>query len=65
MPFIIVALVMLHLVALHQHGSYNPKGIDVNSPKDTIPFHPYYTVKDFVGFGVYFIIFAYFIFLRT
>lgn len=62
LPFIIVALVMLHLVALHQHGSNNPKGIDIKSPKDTIPFHPYYTIKDFVGFGVYFIIFAYFIF---
>ncbi|AFE53284.1 cytochrome b [Rickettsia prowazekii] len=61
-PFIIVVLVILHLVALHQHGSNNPKGIDVKSTKDTIPFHPYYTVKDFVGFGVYFIIFAYFIF---
>ncbi|MBP7190663.1 MAG: cytochrome b, partial [Rickettsiaceae bacterium] len=34
----------------------------VASQKDTIPFHPYYTVKDFVGFGVYFLIFAYFIF---
>lgn len=61
-PFIIVAFVMLHLVALHMHGSNNPKGIDVASQKDTIPFHPYYTVKDFVGFGVYFLIFAYFIF---
>ncbi|WP_347938593.1 cytochrome b [Rickettsia oklahomensis] len=62
LPFIIVALVMLHLVALHQHGSNNPKGIDVKCSKDTIPFHPYYTIKDFVGFGVYFMIFAYFIF---
>ncbi len=62
LPFIIVALVMLHLVALHAHGSNNPKGIDVKSPKDTIDFHPYYTVKDFLGFGVYFMIFAYFIF---
>lgn len=62
LPFIIVALVMLHLVALHVHGSNNPKGIDVKSSRDTIDFHPYYTVKDFVGFGVYFIIFAYFIF---
>lgn len=62
LPFVIVALVMLHLVALHVHGSNNPKGIDVKSPKDTISFHPYYTVKDFVGFGVYFLIFAFFIF---
>lgn len=62
LPFIIVGLVMLHLVALHMHGSNNPKGIDVKSDKDTIPFHPYYTIKDFVGFGVYFLIFAFFIF---
>jgi ubiquinol-cytochrome c reductase cytochrome b subunit len=61
-PFIIVALVMLHIVALHTHGSNNPKGIDIKPGKDTIPFHPYYTVKDFVGFGVYFLIFAFFIF---
>jgi ubiquinol-cytochrome c reductase cytochrome b subunit len=62
LPFILVGLVMLHLVALHKHGSNNPKGIDVKSDKDTIPFHPYYTIKDFFGFGIYFLIFAYFIF---
>ena len=64
LPFIIVALVMLHLIALHKHGSNNPKGIDIKSDKDTIPFHPYYTVKDFVGFGVYFLVFAFFIFYQ-
>lgn len=62
LPFIIVALVMLHIVALHKHGSNNSKGIDVKSEKDTIPFHPYYTVKDFVGFGFFFLLFAYFTF---
>ena len=64
LPFIIVALVMLHLIALHRHGSNNPKGIDVKSDKDTIPFHPYYTVKDLFGFGIYFLIFAFFIFYQ-
>jgi ubiquinol-cytochrome c reductase cytochrome b subunit len=64
LPFVIVGLVMLHLVALHQHGSNNPTGVDVKNDKDTIPFHPYYTIKDFVGFGVYFILFAYFIFFE-
>ncbi len=64
LPFIIVGLVALHLVALHQHGSNNPTGVEVKSTKDTIPFHPYYTIKDFVGFGVYFILFAYFIFFE-
>jgi len=64
LPFIIVAVVMLHLVALHKHGSNNPTGVDVKSEKDTIPFHPYYTIKDFFGFGIYFLIFAFFIFFE-
>jgi len=64
LPFVIVGLVMLHLVALHQHGSNNPTGVEVKNKKDTVPFHPYYTIKDFVGFGVYFIIFAYFVFFE-
>jgi len=64
LPFIIVAVVLVHIIALHVHGSNNPKGIDVKSKKDTIPFHPYYTVKDLFGFGVYFIIFAYFVFYQ-
>lgn len=62
LPFVIVGVVMLHLAALHQHGSNNPLGIDVKGPQDTIPFHPYYTVKDCFGFGVFFIIFAWFVF---
>lgn len=62
LPFIIVGLTMLHLVALHQFGSNNPKGIDVVKGKDTIPFHPYYTAKDFFGFGVFLLIYAFFIF---
>ena len=62
LPFVIVGLVLLHLVALHQHGSNNPTGVDAKTDKDTIPFHPYYTIKDFVGFVIYFILFAYFVF---
>ena len=57
MPFLIIGVVMLHLVALHQFGSNNPLGIDVKSDGDTIPFHPYYTVKDYFGLGVFLIIF--------
>ncbi len=64
LPFIIVALVCLHLIALHRHGSNNPTGIDIISKKDTIDFHPYYTVKDFFGFSIYFLIFAFFIFYQ-
>lgn len=63
LPFVIVALVILHIWSLHVHGSNNPKGVKLKD-KDMIPFHPYYTVKDFVGFGVYFLVFAYFIFYK-
>ena len=58
LPFGIVGVVALHLVALHQFGSNNPTGLDVKSEGDTIPFHPYYTVKDYLGLGVYLIVFA-------
>jgi quinol-cytochrome oxidoreductase complex cytochrome b subunit len=62
LPFLIVGVVVLHIWALHQHGSNNPLGIDVKTPQDVIPFHPYYTYKDFLGFGVFFLIFAWFVF---
>ena len=62
LPFVMVAIVALHIWALHVHGSNNPKGIEIKTKKDSVPFHPYYTMKDFVGFGFYFIIFSYFIF---
>ena len=62
LPFVIVGLVIMHIWALHTHGSNNPLGIDVKTPQDTIPFHPYYTYKDFFGFGIFFMIFAWFVF---
>jgi ubiquinol-cytochrome c reductase cytochrome b/c1 subunit len=58
LPFIIVAVVGLHLVALHTHGSNNPLGIDKKGPQDSIPFHPYYTIKDFYGLGVFALIYG-------
>jgi quinol-cytochrome oxidoreductase complex cytochrome b subunit len=58
MPFIIVAVVVLHIWALHQFGSNNPLGIDPKGPQDKIPFHPYYTAKDAFGLGVFLIFFA-------
>jgi ubiquinol-cytochrome c reductase cytochrome b subunit len=61
LPFIIFALVILHVVALHTHGSNNPTGKDLKE-EDKIPFHPYYTFKDLFSFGIYFIVFAYFVF---
>nr|QHD47924.1 cytochrome b [Suwallia bimaculata] len=50
LPFIVAAAVMIHLLFLHQTGSNNPLGI--NSDVDKIPFHPYFTFKDIVGFLV-------------
>jgi quinol-cytochrome oxidoreductase complex cytochrome b subunit len=57
-PFLIIGAVVIHLVALHSVRSSNPSGIDL-ADKDNIPFHPYYTSKDFFGLGVFLI--AYFI----
>nr|YP_010194611.1 apocytochrome b [Conidiobolus mycophagus]QZZ81350.1 apocytochrome b [Conidiobolus mycophagus] len=56
LPFILAGLVVLHLIALHEHGSNNPLGVTANS--DRIPFHPYYTFKDLVGFLAFFLILA-------
>ena len=61
-PLVLLLLVALHLVALRQVGSNNPDGIEIKEntgadgkPLDGIPFHPYYTVKDIVGVGVFLI----------
>ena len=58
LPFVIVGVVVLHLVALHRFGSNNPLGIDTKGPQDTLPFHPYYTIKDFFGLSVFLTFFA-------
>jgi len=64
-PLALLLLVVLHLVALRQTGSNNPDGIEIKAklgrdgkPLDGIPFHPYYTVKDVVGVGIFFVLFA-------
>ncbi len=57
LPFVIIGAVVLHLVALHRHGSSNPLGIERKGPQDSIPFHPYYTVKDLYGLGVFMIVY--------
>jgi ubiquinol-cytochrome c reductase cytochrome b subunit len=59
---VLVGVVFLHVAALHIVGSNNPLGIDVKSPQDTLPFHPYYTVKDSVGMCVCLIVFAILVF---
>lgn len=60
LPFILLALVFLHLNFLHEHGSSNPLGI--NSNQDKIYFHPYFTSKDFYYVIIFFLLFAFLIF---
>jgi ubiquinol-cytochrome c reductase cytochrome b subunit len=69
LPFVLAALVFIHIVALHKVGSNNPDGVEIKkgpkgnrwsdtAPADGIPFHPYYSVKDIVGVGVFLILFS-------
>ena len=60
LPLLLAVLVYLHIVALHKVGSNNPDGVEIKKQKDAdgkpldgIPFHPYYTVKDTFGVGVF------------
>ena len=62
LPFVIFAVVFLHVWALHVTGSNNPLGIEPKSDKDTLPFHPYYTMKDSFGLVVFIAIYAFFVF---
>ena len=65
LPLALIGVVALHLVALHEVGSNNPDGIEIHDkvdkdgkPLDGVAFHPYYTVKDFVGIGVLLVLLA-------
>jgi ubiquinol-cytochrome c reductase cytochrome b subunit len=66
LPLVILGLVGAHIMALHEVGSNNPDGIEIKKdidpasghPRDGIPFHPYYTVKDLVGVAVFLIFFS-------
>jgi ubiquinol-cytochrome c reductase cytochrome b subunit len=64
LPFVILGIVVVHVLALHQHGSNNPIGIDIKGPQDSIPFHPYYTIKDIFGLMVFMLFFAYWVFFN-
>jgi ubiquinol-cytochrome c reductase cytochrome b subunit len=68
-PIILLALVVVHIMALHDKGSNNPDGVEIkkgpkgnrwspSAPADGIPFHPYYTVKDIVGVVVFLMVFS-------
>jgi quinol-cytochrome oxidoreductase complex cytochrome b subunit len=61
-PFLIAGVVVLHIWALHIPGNNNPSGIDVKSPRETIPFHPYYTIKDGFALALFALFFACFVF---
>ena len=53
-PILVAASAIVHLLFLHQSGSSNPLGLSLN--RDKSPFHPYFRVKDFAGFIVFFFI---------
>jgi len=58
LPFVIAAVVILHIWALHIPGSGNPTGVDVKDERDTLPFHPFYTAKDGWFSGVILLVYA-------
>jgi ubiquinol-cytochrome c reductase cytochrome b subunit len=69
LPLVVVALVILHVLALHEVGSNNPDGVDIKKhkdekgrPLDGIPFHPFYTVHDIMGVVVFLAVFCFVIF---
>ena len=62
LPFVIFAVVFLHVWALHISGSNNPSGVEPKTKQDTLPFHPYYTIKDTFGLLCFLIVFVLFTF---
>ncbi|MBL4772924.1 MAG: cytochrome bc complex cytochrome b subunit [Alcanivoracaceae bacterium] len=70
-PIVLLVLVFLHIAALHTVGSNNPDGVEIKNhkdengkPLDGIPFHPYYTVKDIFGVGMFMLIFLFIVFVK-
>jgi ubiquinol-cytochrome c reductase cytochrome b subunit len=65
-PLVLIGLVVAHIIALHEVGSNNPDGVEIKEKKDPktgipldgIPFHPYYTVHDLIGVGVFLFLFS-------
>jgi ubiquinol-cytochrome c reductase cytochrome b/c1 subunit len=62
LPFLLAGVVGLHIWALHVPGNNNPTGVSVKSGQDTIPFHPYYTMKDAFAIVIFLLFFAAFLF---
>lgn len=70
-PIVLLVLVFLHIAALHTVGSNNPDGVEIKKhkdengiPLDGIPFHPYYSVKDIFGVGMFLLIFLFIVFVK-
>jgi ubiquinol-cytochrome c reductase cytochrome b subunit len=69
-PLVLLGLVAAHIFALHEVGSNNPDGVEIKKdvdpvsgkPRDGIPFHPYYTVKDTLGVAVFLMVFTVIVF---
>ena len=68
-PLVLIGLVVAHIIALHEVGSNNPDGVEIKAtkgpdgrPLDGIPFHPYYTVHDIFGIGMFLMVFTAIIF---
>ena len=64
MPFMIFGVVILHIWSLHVTGNNNPVGVSIKEKQDTVPFAPYYTVKDAFSLVCFLILFAWFIFFN-
>ncbi len=62
LPWMIAGVVVLHIWALHVTGNNNPTGVSVKSQQDTVPFHPYVTIKDGVALVAFVLAFAWFVF---
>ncbi|MEM5585434.1 cytochrome b/b6 [Roseibium sp. AS2] len=62
LPFMIFGVVILHVWAFHTTGNNNPTGVQPKTKQDTVPFHPYYTIKDLFAIVMFMILFAWFAF---
>ena len=64
LPFVLAGVIILHIWALHVPGNSNPTGVSVKSGQDTVPFHPYYTMKDGFAIVVFLLFFAFWLFFQ-
>jgi len=64
-PMLLAVFVFVHVWALHVVGNNNPTGLDVKSDEDTLPFHPYYTMKDAYAMAAFIAVYVYFVFYMS